>query len=67
MQRVWVLRLIEVVAVAALLAEIWRFLTSKNTTRDVVADAIELVGLIIVGLVCLYVERRLRQTRQRPE
>ncbi len=65
MQRLWLLRLIEVVAVVALVAEVWRFLTTNSTTQDLVADAAELIGLIIVGLVCLYMERRIRQaTRQ---
>ncbi len=65
MQRLWLLRLIEVVAVVALVAEVWRFLTINSTTQDLVADAAELIGLIIVGLVCLYMERRIRQaTRQ---
>lgn len=61
MQRLWLLRLIEVVAAVALIAEIWRFVTTNNTTQDVVADALEVVGLMVVGLVCLYAERRIRR------
>lgn len=60
-QRIWMLRLLEVVAGAALIAEVWRFLTTNNTTGDLVVDAVELVGLIVVGLVCFYAERRFRQ------
>ncbi len=68
MRRLWTLRLLEVVTVAAFIAEIWRFLTTNNTTQDVVLDAVELVGLMIVALFCLYSERRLRQAaRQRLE
>jgi multisubunit Na+/H+ antiporter MnhF subunit len=62
MQRIWMLRLIEVVAGAALIAEVWRFLTTNNTTQDLVVDAIELAGLLILGLICLYMERRLRRS-----
>ncbi len=56
MQRKWMLRLIEVVAAVAFIAEIWRFLRTNNTTSDLIVDAIELVGLIIVGSVCLLSE-----------
>jgi hypothetical protein len=65
-RRIWLLRLIEVLVVLALLADIWRFLTTANTTTDLVVDAVELVGLIAIGLICLYAERRLRQRPRKP-
>lgn len=61
MQRKWMLRLIEVVAVVAFIAEIWRFLRTNNTTTDLVVDAVELAGLIVVGIVCLLSEWHFRQ------
>jgi hypothetical protein len=63
MQRVWLLRVIEALVGVALIAEVWRFLTTNNTTADLVVDAIELVGVIVLGLVCLYMELRLRRRR----
>jgi hypothetical protein len=62
MQRIWLLRVIEALVVFAFIAEGWRFLTTNNSTQDVVVDAIELVGLIVLGLVCLYMEMRLRRS-----
>ncbi|MDQ2902380.1 MAG: hypothetical protein M3Y81_02370 [Chloroflexota bacterium] len=52
----WIRRLIEIVCVIALIAEGWRFFTTKNTSMDFMVDAIELVGLIIVAAACIYVE-----------
>ncbi len=53
MTHAWMRRLIEVVWAFAFFAEIWRFFTTKNTAQDSIADAIELVGLVIIGLACL--------------
>jgi hypothetical protein len=58
MTHTWTRRLIEVVWAFALVAEIWRFFTTRNTAQDIIADAIEFVGLVIIGLACLYVEIR---------
>lgn len=58
MTHVWMRRLIEVVWAFAFVAQIWRFFTTKNTAQDIIADAIEFVGLVIIGLACLYVEIR---------
>ncbi len=58
MTHTWMLRLIEVVWVFAFVAEIWRFFNTRNTSQDIIADVIELVGLVIIGLACLYVEIR---------
>lgn len=58
MTHTWTRRLIEVVLVFALVAEIWRFFTTRNTSQDIIADVIELVGLVVIGLACLYVEVR---------
>ncbi len=58
MTHTWTRRLIEVVLVFALVAEIWRFFTTRNTAQDIIADAIELVGLVIIGLIGLYMEIR---------
>ncbi len=58
MTHTWTRRLIEVVWAFAFVAEIWRFFTAKNTSQDIIADIIELVGLVIIGLVCLYIEIR---------
>ena len=56
MTHVWMRRLIEVVWAFAFVAAIWRFFTAKNTAQDIMADAIELVGLVIIGLACLYLD-----------
>ncbi len=58
MTHTWTRRLIEVVWLVAFVAEIWRFFTTKNTSQDIIADVIELVGLVIIGLACLYMEIR---------
>jgi len=58
MTHTWTRRLIEVVWVFAFVAEIWRFFTTRNTSQDIIADVIELAGLVIIGLVCLYMEIR---------
>ena len=58
MTHTWTRRLIEVVWIVAFVAEIWRFFTTKNTSQDIIADVIELVGLVIIGLACLYIEIR---------
>ncbi len=58
MTHTWTRRLIEVVWIFAFVAEIWRFFTTKNTSQDIIADVIELVGLVIIGLACLYIEIR---------
>jgi Ca2+/H+ antiporter len=56
MTHAWTRRLIEVVLVFAFVAEIWRFFTTKNTSQVIISDMIQLVGLVIIGLVCLYAE-----------
>jgi hypothetical protein len=56
MPHTWTRRLIEIVWVFAVVAEIWRFFSTSNTSQDLIADVIELVGLVIIGLACLYVE-----------
>lgn len=58
MTHTWTRRLIEVVWIVAFVAEIWRFFTTKNTSQDIIADVIELVGLVVIGLACLYIEIR---------
>lgn len=58
MTHTWTRRLIEVVWIVAFVAEIWRYFTTKNTSQDIIADVIELVGLVIIGLACLYIEIR---------
>ncbi len=58
MTHTWTRRLIEIVWVFAFVAEIWRFFTTRNTPQDIIADVIELVGLVIIGLACLYMEIR---------
>ena len=58
MTHTWTRRLIEVVLVFALVAEIWRFFTTTNTSQDIIVDVIELVGFVVIGLVCLYIEVR---------
>jgi hypothetical protein len=58
MTHTWTRRLIEVVLVFAFVAEIWRFFTTRNTSQGIIADVIELVWLVIIGLVCLYMEIR---------
>lgn len=58
MTHTWTRRLIEVVWIVAFVAEIWRYFTTKNTSQDIIADVIELVGLVIIGLACLYLEIR---------
>ncbi len=65
MTHTWTRRLIEVVWIFAFIAEIWRIFTTRNTSPDSIADAIELVGLVIIGLVCLYMEiRSLRSVKR---
>ncbi len=56
MTHTWTRRMIEVVWMFAFVAEIWRFFTTRNTSQDIIADVIEFVGLIIIGLICLYME-----------
>ena len=56
MTHTWTHRLIEVVWIFAFVAEIWRFFTTKTTSQAIIADVIELVGLVIIGLACLYME-----------
>jgi glycerol uptake facilitator-like aquaporin len=58
MTHTWTRRLIEVVWAFALVAEIWRFFTTRNAAQDSIADVVEFVGLVIIGLACLYVEVR---------
>jgi len=58
MTHTWTRRLIEFVWVFAVVAEIWRFFSTRNTSQDLIADVIELVGLVIIGLACLYLEIR---------
>jgi hypothetical protein len=58
MTHTWTRRLVEIVWIFAFVAEIWRFFTTRNISQDIIADAIEFVGLIIIGLVCLYMEIR---------
>jgi uncharacterized membrane protein YqhA len=58
MTHTWTRPLIEIVWVFAFVAEIWRFFTSRNTSQDIIVDVIELVGLVIIGLACLYMEIR---------
>jgi hypothetical protein len=58
MTHTWTRRLIEVVWIFAFVTEIWRFFTTQTTSQAIIADVIEFVGLVIIGLACLYVEIR---------
>jgi hypothetical protein len=65
MTHTWTRRLIEVVWAFAFVAEIWRFFTTRYTAQDIITDAIEFLGLVIIGLACLYMEiRALRSVKR---
>lgn len=61
MSRKWLLRQIEIYVVIIGMTEIWRVVSATTTAQDIIADTLECILLVVIMMLCLFTEFRLRQ------